>query len=55
VRKIAVERDTTLTLDGEESSAERKERLIEALEGSFEKLQVRLGKTWVRADLYERS
>lgn len=65
VRKIAVNRDTTLTglirsylenLAGEESSAERKKRELEALERSFKTLQVRLGKrTWTRADLHERS
>jgi uncharacterized protein DUF6364 len=65
VRKIAVDRDTTLTglirayletLAGEESTAERKKRELEALRHSFETLKVRLGKrTWTRADLYERS
>ena len=65
VRKIAVDRDTTLTsliraylenLAGEESSADRKKRQLEALERSFEKLQFRVGKrTWKRADLYEPS
>jgi len=65
VRKIAVDRDTTMTglirsylenLAGEESSAQRKKRELEALERSFKTLQVRLGKrTWTRADLHERS
>ena len=65
VRKIAVERDTTMTglirsylenLAGEESSAQREKRELEALERSFKTLQVRLGKrTWTRADLHERS
>ncbi len=65
VRKIAVDRDTTLTglirsylenLAGEESSAEREKREIEALERSFKTLKVRLGKrTWTRADLHGRS
>jgi len=64
VRKIAVDRDTTMTglirsylenLAGEESSAQRKKRELEALERSFKTLQVRLGKrTWTRADLHER-
>jgi hypothetical protein len=65
VRKIAVERDTTLTglirsyletLAAEDPSALRKKREREALERSFETLQFRVGKrTWTRADLHERS
>jgi hypothetical protein len=65
VRKIAVERDTTLTglvrnyletLATEESTSERKKRELKALQESFEKFQFRVGKrTWTRADLYERS
>jgi hypothetical protein len=65
VRKIAVDRDTTLTglirgyletLANEESTTERKKREREALERSFKKYQFTRGKgTWTRADLYERS
>jgi hypothetical protein len=65
VRKIAVDRDTTLTglirsylenLIGEESSAERRKRELGALEHSFKTLKFRVGRrTWKRADLYERS
>jgi hypothetical protein len=63
VRKIAIERDTTLTglvrayLQGlalEHQKAVRKGRL-EALERSFEQLQFNMGKrTWKREDLHER-
>ena len=65
VRKIAVERDTTLTglvrsylqqLAAEHAKSGRKRREVEALERSFEQLQIRMGKrTWKREDLYERS
>ncbi|HTC41693.1 MAG TPA: DUF6364 family protein [Candidatus Acidoferrales bacterium] len=65
VRKIAVERDTTLTglvreylekLAAEAAATGRRRREIEALERSFEKYQFNIGKrTWKRADLYERS
>jgi hypothetical protein len=65
VRKIAVERDTTLTglvrayLEGlarEHAASGRKRREREALERSFAQLQVRVGKrTWKREDLYARS
>jgi len=65
VRKIAVERDTTLTglvreyliqLVAESTRFGRKRREREALERTFQKFQFRLGKrTWKRADLYERS
>jgi uncharacterized protein DUF6364 len=64
-RKIAVERDTTLTglvrsylqqLAAEHAKSGRKRRELEALERSFEQLQIRMGKrTWKREDLYERS
>jgi Family of unknown function (DUF6364) len=64
VRKIAVERDTTLTglvraylqdLAAEHAKSGRKRREIEALERSFEQFQFRMGKrTWKREDLYER-
>lgn len=64
VRKIAVERDTTLTglvraylqdLAVEHAKSGRKRRELEALERSFELLKVNVGKrTWRREDLYER-
>ena len=65
VRKIAVERDTTLTglvreylekLAAEAAATGRRRREREALERSFEKYQFKMGKrTWKREDLYERS
>ena len=65
VRKIAVERDTTLTglvrdylekLAVEEAASGRRRREREALERSFERYQFRVGKRgWKRADLYVRS
>jgi len=65
VRKLAVERDTTLTglvrahlqeLAAEHAKSGRKRRELEALERSFEEIQVNIGKrTWKREDLYERS
>ena len=64
VRKIAVERDTTLTglvrahleqLAAEHARSGRKRRELEALEDSFNRVQFRIGKkTWRREDLYER-
>ena len=64
VRKIAAERDTTLTgliraylqdLATEHAKSGRKRRELEALEESFKILKVNIGKkTWKRADLYER-
>ena len=65
VRKIAVERDTTLTglvrayleqLAAESGAEATKRRHIEALQRSFEKYQFNFGspRTWTRADLYER-
>ena len=64
VRKIAIERDTTLTglvraylqdLAAEHAKSGRKRRELEALERSFEKFQFNLGKrTWRREDLHER-
>ena len=64
IRKIAVERDTTLTglvrnylqeLAAEHAKSGRKRRELEALERSFEKHQFHIGKrTWTRADLHER-
>jgi hypothetical protein len=65
VRKIAVERDTTLTglvrgylerLATENAAGGRKRREREALERGFEQFSVKLGKrNWKREDLYERS
>ena len=65
VRKIAVERDTTLTglvrdylekLAAEDTASGRRRREREALERSFEGFQFKVGKrTWKRADLYARS
>lgn len=65
VRKIAVERDTTVTdlvreylknLALGESGGDRKRRERRALERSFEKYQFKVGKrTWNRADLHARS
>jgi len=65
VRKIAVDRDTTLTglvreylekLAAEDSASGRKRREREALERSFRQLRVKVGRrTWKREDLYVRS
>lgn len=65
IRKIAVERDTTLTglirqhleaLAAESTVRGRRRREREALEKSFTHLQVRMGSpTWKRDDLYDRS
>jgi uncharacterized protein DUF6364 len=65
VRKIAVERDTTLTgmvrnyletVAAETAAAGRQRREREKLERSFERFQFKVGKrTWNRADLYVRS
>jgi predicted RNase H-like nuclease (RuvC/YqgF family) len=64
VRKIAVDRDTTLTgmirdylteIARLDSAVGRKRREREALERSFERFQFPVGKkTWKRQDLYER-
>ena len=64
VRKIAVERDTTLTglvrdylerLAAEDTVSGRRRRERETLERSFERFRFKVGKrTWKRADLYER-
>ena len=64
VRKIAVERDTTLTglvrahlqeLAAEHAKSGRKRRQLEALEESFRTLQFNMGeKTWTREDLHQR-
>jgi Family of unknown function (DUF6364) len=65
VRKIAVERDTTLTglvreylervaAENAETGRKRRERAV--LERSFERFQFRVGKRkWKREDLYARS
>ena len=65
VRKIAVERDTTLTgmvrdyleaVAAQDAASGRKRRERAALERSFERLQFNVGKrTWTRADLHVRS
>jgi hypothetical protein len=64
IRKIAVERDTTLNglireyLErlAKENSEQRRERRLAALEKSFEAVEFRVGRrTWTRADLHERS
>jgi hypothetical protein len=65
LRKIAVDRDTTLTglvreyleqLAAENAASGRKRREREALERSFKQFQFRIGKrTWKREDLYARS
>ena len=64
VRKIAVDRDTTLTglvreyleqLAAESAASGRKRRELEALERSFKQYQFKVGKrTWKREDLYDR-
>jgi hypothetical protein len=65
VRKIAVERDTTLTglvrdylqqLAEESAASGRRRRQREALERSFRKYQFKFGpRTWKREDLHVRS
>ena len=65
LRKIAVERDTTLTgmvrdylerVAAEEGTSGRRRREREALERSFEQFQFKAGKrSWKRQDLYVRS
>ena len=64
VRKIAVERDTTLTglvreylqkLAAENTKGDRQKRQLEALERSFSTIKLNIGKrTWKREDLYDR-
>ena len=64
VRKIAVERDTTLTglvreylekLAAEIAATGRKRRELEALERTFREVHLEIGKkTWTWADLHER-
>jgi hypothetical protein len=63
-RKIAIERDTTLTgivraylqeLVAEHAKSGRKRHELDVLEQSFERLQFNVGKrTWKREDLHER-
>jgi len=65
LRKIAVDRDTTLTglvrdylekLAAENAASGRKRRELEALERSFKQVRFKIGKrTWRREDLYARS
>ena len=65
VRKIAVERDTTLTglvrdylekLALENAASGRKRREREALERSFAQFRIKVGKrNWKREDLHERA
>ena len=65
VRKLAVERDTTLTglirehlekLAAEDAAMGRKRRERQALERSFQQFHFKVGKrNWKRADLYVRS
>ena len=65
VRKIAVERDTTLTglvrdylekLTAEHVVSGRRRREKDALERSFEQFRFKVGKrTWRRENLYDRS
>jgi len=64
VRKIAVERDTTLTglvrdylekLAMEDAASGRKRRERETLERSFAQFRIKVGKrNWKREDLHER-
>jgi hypothetical protein len=65
VRKIAVERDTTLSglvrdylekLALENAASGRKRREREALERSFAQIRIEVGKrNWKREDLHERA
>ncbi len=64
VRKIAVERDTTLTalvrahleqIATEHAKSGRKRRELETLQETFDRFQINMGKrTWKREDLYDR-
>jgi metal-responsive CopG/Arc/MetJ family transcriptional regulator len=66
VRKIAVERDTTLTgmvrayleqVAAEHANSDQKRREMEALEDSFKRYSTNLNygaRTWKREDLYDR-
>jgi len=65
VRKIAIDRDTTLTgmireylerIAAEDSATGRKRREREVLEQSFKRFEFKVGKrTWRREDLHDRS
>ncbi len=67
VRKIAVDRDTTMTAmirdylkqivaSADAKEAERKRQQLDALERSFEECKFYGGPhTWTRADLYDRT
>jgi hypothetical protein len=65
LRKIAIDRDTTLTglvrdyleqLAAESTKSGRKRAERDALERTFAKFQIKVGKrNWKRADLYVRS
>ena len=65
VRKIAVERDTTLTglvreylekLAAEHALSGRRRREMDALERSFDQFRIKVGKrSWRREDLHARS
>ena len=64
VRKIAIEKDTTLTgliraylqqLASEHANSARKRRQMDALEESFERFEFDSGgRKWTREELYER-
>ncbi len=64
VRKIAAARDTTLTglvrayleeIAAQHAKSGRKRRELEALEKSFQEVQIHYGKrTWRREDLHDR-
>ena len=65
IRKVAVDRDTTLTglvreyletVAAESAASGRKRRELDALERSFRQFRYTIGKrTWKREDLYVRS
>lgn len=67
VRKIAIDRDTTLTglireylekMAAENAASGRKRRELEAVDRSFKQFHRKLNfgkRTWKREDLYERS
>ena len=65
VRKIAADRDTTLTamvrdylltMANEDAASGRKQLEREALERTFREIKIRMGeRSWTRQDLYERA
>ena len=65
VRKIAADRDTTLTamvrdylltMANEDAASGRKQLECEALERTFREIKIRMGeRSWTRQDLYERA